>query len=140
MPFEIATGTYTSADSLLPLQTEGSGISPLAEITPVASAPDPQQAQSGVMPTTAMLSEQMAAGEADVRAAQASAMSAEDRRRGHYQAQAMPVGGHVGDVLTLPDVPANAVPPAMSDDYPYAGLEPTPAGAGLATSDTLPGP
>ena len=138
MPFDIATGTSSAADSLLPLLSSGSGIDATAGITPIASNPDPIEAQGGVMPTTAMFGEQAAAGEADVRAAQAAAMSAEDGRRDHYQTQQ--AGASIGDVMDLPVVPPAAVPPAMSDDYPYAGQEPTPAGAGLATSGTLPGP
>jgi hypothetical protein len=137
MPFDIATGTSSAADSLLPLQETGSGITPVAGVTPTSAS---GTEQGGVMPTTAMFGEQAQAGAADVRAAQASAMSAEDSRRDHYQAQQMPIGGSIGDGMTLPDVPPAAVPPAMSDQYPYAGLEPTPAGAGVSVSGTLPGP
>ena len=43
--------------------------------------------------------------------------------------QALPQGGHIGDAMDLPEVPDNALPPALSDEYPFAGMEPTPAAA-----------
>jgi hypothetical protein len=73
----------------------------------------------------------MHAGIGDVAAAQAAGMSAEHDRRAHYAQDVLPVGASYGDAVNLPPVPAAAVPPAMSDEYPYAGMEPTPAAAGF---------
>ena len=72
----------------------------------------------------------MAAAEAECQAALAPGMAAEDGRRDGYQRQILPAGGSYGDLVDLPPVPDNAVPPAMSDLYPWGGLEPTPASAG----------
>jgi hypothetical protein len=73
----------------------------------------------------------LAASERDIAAAQASGMGAEHQRRDHYGQDVLPVGASYGDPMALPLVPANTVPPASSDLYPWSGTEPTPAGAGL---------
>jgi hypothetical protein len=70
--------------------------------------------------------------EADCRAAQAAGQDARNAMLAHYSADILPQGSSYGDPVGLPPVPAAAVPPAMSDDYPYSGLEPTPASAGMA--------
>ena len=70
---------------------------------------------------------QMAAAEADCRAAQSAGMAATGRRTS-YAADMMPLGASYGYEMTLPLVPANAVPPASSDLYPWQGDEPVPAG------------
>jgi hypothetical protein len=129
MPFDIATGTYSDADPVLPLADTGSGITALAGVTPVAGQLTPAD-QTPEMNYTAMLTADMAAGEADARAAQASAMAAEDSRRRGYEAQAIPLGGQIGDNLVMPVVPDNAVVAASSDDYPWPGDEPLPSSAG----------
>jgi hypothetical protein len=138
VPFGIATGTYTSADALMPLLESGSGVDALAGITPIASAPDPSQAQGGVADITGQQQERDSSGAAAAAAAQHAGMAAEDGRRQHYAAQQVPVGGSIGDAMDLPVVPAAAVPPAMSDEYPWGGQEPTPAGAGFASTSELP--
>src|ERR1017187_5132940 len=124
MPFDIATGTYSEAPSVLPLDPSPA----TAGVTAVAAAPSPAD-QTPVMPYTAMASQDRAAGEADAAAAMAAGMAAEGDRRNHYETDIMPMGAAYGDAMDLPVVPTNAVPPAMSDDYPYAGQEPTPADA-----------
>jgi|ERR1017187_10406853 hypothetical protein len=124
MPFDIATGTYSEAPSVLPLDPSPA----TAGVTPVAAAPSPAD-QTPVMPYAAMFAEQRQQGEADCAAAMSAGMAAELDRRSGYQAQALPLGSHIGDDLVLPAVPTNAVPPAMSDLYPWSGQEPTPADA-----------
>jgi hypothetical protein len=81
--------------------------------------------------TTGEYQSQMAAAEAECHAAQSAGMSAENDRRAGYDRSILPAGATYGDTMTIPPVPDNAVPPAMSDAYPYAGMEPTPAGAGF---------
>lgn len=131
MPFDIATGTYTDADAVQPLQTSGSGIDAVGGVTPrtpVASGPaDSGPLQGGVMDTVGMLAADTAAGVADARAAMQTAMSARDAALAHYGAQALPLGGAIGDQVDLPPVPENAVPPSDSFLMPYSGDEPTPA-------------
>jgi hypothetical protein len=80
----------------------------------------------------------LAASERDIATAQASGMSAEHQRRGHYGQDILPQGAAYGDAMTLPPVPANAVPSEASDLYPYPGLEPTPASAGFVHPSPLP--
>jgi hypothetical protein len=75
--------------------------------------------------------ERLSGMEADVRGAMASGMSAEHDRRAHYQQGILPTGSAYGDGLPLPPVPPNIVPSEGSDLYPWSGMEPTPAGAGL---------
>jgi hypothetical protein len=81
--------------------------------------------------TTAMNAEQQRQGEADCAAAMSTGMTADLARRQHYESAMMPIGAGPTDEMALPVVPANAVPPAMSNLYPYAGMEPTPAAAGF---------
>jgi hypothetical protein len=134
---DISTGQLTDHDSgVLPLQDTGPGITALAGQTPTAAiVPDNRTdptSYGAVLDTTAMNLAQMAAGEADCRAAQTTGMTAENDRRAGYQAQVLPLGGHAGDQLAIPLVPDAATPPAMSDLYPWPGQEPAPASAGLA--------
>jgi hypothetical protein len=88
--------------------------------------------QGGVADTTGMFGEQQRQGAADAAAAMSAGMSAENDRRHHYATDILPQGTAYGDVVNLPDVPDNAVPAANSSLYPWSGLEPTPADAGLA--------
>ena len=74
---------------------------------------------------------QLAAVEAAVSAAQSAGMAADAGRRGHYASTMSPLGASYGDAMDLPPVPSAAVPPAISDLYPYSGMEPTPAAAGF---------
>jgi hypothetical protein len=74
---------------------------------------------------------QLAASAAECAAAQSAGMSADADRRGRYAAAMAPLGASATDEMTLPLVPSAAVPPAMSDLYPYSGMEPTPAAAGF---------
>ena len=80
---------------------------------------------------------QMAGTEAAAQAAQAAGHAAETGRRQRYEAGMLPLGstGH-GDQMNLPEVPSNAVPPADSSLYPWSGMEPAPAAAGV---DNYPG-
>ena len=73
---------------------------------------------------------QMHADVADVAAAQAAGMAAEHGRRDHYATDILPTGSAYGDAMALPPVPDNALPPAASYGYPYAGMEPN-GGGGL---------
>lgn len=130
MPFDIAAGTSTAAEALQPLDATGlPGIQQPTAILPGQLAGPTYDA----LDTTTMFQEQMAAGEADARAAQAVGMAAETDRRSHYQ-------GQIGDAMDLPLVPDAAEPATQSDLYPYAGQEPTPAGVGFYHGDlpTLP--
>ena len=68
---------------------------------------------------------------AEAAAAMAAGMAADADRRGRLAASMAPLGASAGDQMDLPPVPSAAVPPAMSDLYPYSGMEPTPAAAGF---------
>jgi hypothetical protein len=57
------------------------------------------------MPTTAMNLQQQAAGEADCRAAQSAGMDARNTMLDHYEAQQRPLGGRIGDHMTMPPSP-----------------------------------
>jgi hypothetical protein len=83
------------------------------------------------MPTTAMNLEQQRQGEAAAAAAMADGMAAEHGRRTHYAQDILLQGTSYGDAMVLPQVPANALPPASSDLYPYSGMQPVPAAAGF---------
>ena len=87
--------------------------------------------QGAVADVTGQRLSQLAAAEADIAAAQSAGMAADAGRRQHYLASQTPLGASAGDQMTLPPVPSAAVPPAMSDLYPYSGMEPTPAAAGF---------
>jgi hypothetical protein len=115
MPFDIATGTYSDAPSVLPLDASASPAT--AGVTPIASTPSPAD-QTPVMPYTSMLTEDMAAGEADARSAMSAGMDARNSMLSGYQAQALPLGGHVGDVMDLPGVPEQATGAAGGFLYP----------------------
>lgn len=139
---DIATGTAETHPSLLPLDPTGlPAVADPTPVTPVASGPpDSGPLVTGEMPTTAMFGEQAAAGTADAAAAMHAGMSAETDRRAHYAADILPTGAAYGDAMDIPLVPDAATPPAMSDLYPYAGQEPTPATVGFYHGDqpTLP--
>ena len=87
----------------------GSGIDALAGVTPTDAIIPDNRFDPGdygaVAPATAWNTEQMAAGEADCRAAQAVGMDARNAMLGHYEAQGMPLGGHIGDGMTMPPSP-----------------------------------
>jgi hypothetical protein len=123
---EIATGNAESHPTPLPYDPgESPGVQRPTFIQPGQLTGPTYDARD----TTGEFQGQRVAGEADCRAAQAAGMDAEDRRRQHYGQDILPVGAAYGDAVDLPPVPDNATPPAMSDLYPWAGLEPTPAGA-----------
>jgi hypothetical protein len=128
MAMEISTGQMTTYDgdhSVRPLDASASpGV---ASVTPTVG-----QLPPGTIPgrdTVAEFAAVQAAALAECSAAQAAGTAAENDRRAHYAADVLPLGASYGDALALPPVPDNATPPAMSDLYPWAGLEPTPAGA-----------
>jgi hypothetical protein len=101
--------------------------------TPVASGPtDAGPLEGGVFDAQGQQASIIAAGEADAAAAMSAGMSAEGDRRNHYETDIMPAGAAYGDAMDLPVVPPAAVPPAMSDLFPYNGAEPTPADAGFS--------
>ena len=89
-------------------------------------------AQGGVRDTVGEFQSKMAGDAAAAQSAMDYAMSTRDGLMAHYGAQVLPLGGQAGDAMTIPPVPDNATPPAMSDLYPYAGMEPTPASVGFA--------
>jgi hypothetical protein len=127
---KIATGTAEQHETPLPYSPPDDGLAGVTARAPGASGPpDAGVLVTGVRDLTGERLAQLAAGEADIASAQASGMAAEGDRRSGYQAQALPLGSHIGDDLVLPAVPTNAVPPAMSDLYPWSGQEPTPADA-----------
>jgi hypothetical protein len=103
--------------------------------TPAVVAPTPRfpsgNEQGAVRDLTGERLNQLAASEAECAAAQAAGMSADSDRRGRYETSMKPLGASAGDQMDLPVVPSAAVPPAMSDLYPYSGLEPVPAAAGF---------
>ena len=123
---DIATGAAESHPTPLPLDASASpGVQAATPRFP------PGTEQSGVRDVTGERLSQLAAGEADIAAAQSAGMAADAGRRQHYLASQTPLGASAGDQMTLPPVPSAAVPPAMSDLYPYSGMEPTPAAAGF---------
>jgi hypothetical protein len=125
---DIATGRPEGHPSLLPYDA---GLSP-------AVAPPPLTAGQLSGPTVPGASfpyaDQVAADEAACQQAQAVGQDARNAMLGHYGQG----GGAFADAVVLPPVPANAVPSELSDLYPYAGMEPTPAGTGFAHPDPLP--
>ena len=124
---EIATGRPETHETPLPLdEGQSPGVAPETPVAGQLSGPT-----YDARDTTAEFQDQRAAVEADCRAAQAAGMGAREAMLAHYQAQALPLGGHIGDDLPLPPVAVNAVPAMSSDLYPWQGEEPTPAGAGL---------
>jgi hypothetical protein len=94
---KIATGSAEQHETPLPLDPQPA----VAPPTPVASPPAPG---APARDTTGERLSQLAAGEADVRAAQASGMAAERDRRAHYGSDVLPVGASYGDPMTLPPV------------------------------------
>jgi hypothetical protein len=122
----IADGTAETHETPLPLD---------ASHSPAVAAPTPAfpsgNQQGGVRDLTGERLAALAASAAECAAAQSAGMGADSDRRGRYAAAMAPLGSGPTDEMTLPVVPANAVPPAMSDLYPYAGMEPTPAAAGF---------
>ena len=126
---DIATGQPESHPTPLPLDASMSpGVAPPTPIQPGALSGPTYPG----LDTTAMFQEQMAAGEADCRAAQATGQDARNQMLSGYQAQALPLGGQIGDDLAIPVVPDQATPPAQSFGYPWAGFyhgnEPLPEG------------
>jgi hypothetical protein len=129
---EIATGAAESHP--------GSGANPMpynpaespATARPTAIVPGQLSGPTvGARDTMGEYAAPLAASERDIATAQASGMGAENDRRAHYGGDILPLGAAYGDPVDLPLVPANTVPPASSDLYPWSGTEPTPAGAGL---------
>jgi hypothetical protein len=123
---KIETGQAESHQTPLPVDTSA---------TPAVVAPTPAfpsgNAQGAVRDLTGERLELLAASEAECAAAQSYGMGADGDRRGRYEASMKPLGANAGDQMDLPPVPSAAVPPAMSDLYPYSGMEPTPAAAGF---------
>jgi hypothetical protein len=123
---KIETGTPEDHPTPLPLDASASpGVVAATPRIPGGSE------QGGVRDLTGERLARLAAGEADIAAAQSAGMAADAGRRQHYLASQTPLGASAGDQMTLPPVPSAAVPPAMSDLYPYSGMEPTPAAAGF---------
>jgi hypothetical protein len=119
----IATGQPEDHPTPLPLDASTSpGVAPPTAI--VAGQLSGPTVPAGVFP----YQDRVAGPEADIRNAQLAGQAAEHDRRSFYEQDIAPLGASYGIEMNLPDVPANAVPPAMSDLYPYSGDEPTPAG------------
>jgi hypothetical protein len=131
MAMEISTGQMTTYDGDHSVQPLDASASPgVASVTPTVG-----QLPPGTIPgrdTVAEFAAVQADALAECSAAQAAGMDARNAMLGHYQAQALPLGSQVGDPVSLPLVPDASVPPAMSDLYPFPGLEPTEADAGMA--------
>jgi hypothetical protein len=125
----IETGTPEDHPTPLPLD---------ASATPGVVAATPRF-PSGVQQGGALTNTAGVDFTADAAAAMSSGMAADADRRGRYAAGMAPLGASAGDQMDLPPVPDNALPPAMSDLYPYAGMEPTAAAAGWDYSAELPG-
>jgi hypothetical protein len=125
---DIATGRPEDHPTPLPLQDAGPGITPVAGMTATGQG----GVQVGVFDAAADQQSRLAGYEADIAAAQAAGHAAELGRRDHYNRDILPQGSSYGDEMALPPVPANAVPAEASDLYPWSGMEPTPASAGLA--------
>jgi hypothetical protein len=105
MPFDIATGTCTEAPSVLPLQDTGSGITPLAAPTPVATAPSAAD-QTPARDLTGERLGQLAASAADWSAAMTAGMGASQDRRQHYGSDVGQHGGAYGDAMVVPQSPS----------------------------------
>ena len=136
MGLDIATGAVSATpDPVHPLDASATpGVQRPAQVQPgQLSGPT----QAAYMP---LYSDQVAGDEAACQAAMHAGMDARNAMLGHYQGQALPLGGSIGDVMDLPPVPANAVPAEGSDLYPWSGLEPTPADVGFyhAGNEPLP--
>jgi hypothetical protein len=130
MALDIPTGQMTSYDgehSVQPLDPGATGVQRPTPIQPGALSGPTYDARD----TQGEYAAPLSALEADCQAAQLAGQGAENDRRDHYSQDILPQGAAYGDLMTLPDVPAAAVPPAMSDDYPYSGDQPTPAAAGF---------
>ena len=119
----IETGTSEPHETPLPLD---------ASATPGVVAATPRfpswTEQGGVRDLTGERLSQLAASEAECAAAQSAGMSADSGRRAKYAADMAPMGASYGDEMTLPPVPANAIPAEGSGLYPYSGDEPVSAG------------
>jgi hypothetical protein len=122
----IEDGRPESHETPLPLNAAASP----AVVAPTSRFPSGNE-QGGVRDLAAERLSQLAASAAECAAAQSAGMSADSDRRGLYQSAMAPLGASATDEMVLPVVPANAVPPAQSSLYPYAGMEPTPAAAGF---------
>jgi hypothetical protein len=131
---KIATGQPEDHPTPLPLDASGlPGVQQPTVREPGSDSPANAGSQiGGVYDGTGARQAQMGALESECAAAQSYGMSADGARRDHYAQTMSPLGASYGDDLPIPPVPSAAVPPAMSDLYPYGGLEPTPADAGFA--------
>jgi hypothetical protein len=88
---------------------------------PVTTSPG----QMGTADTIGPQQARLAAGQADMAAAQTAGHATEAGRRTHYEADMTNVGtAAYGDQIVVPVVPDMALPPASSGLYPYAGDEP----------------
>lgn len=138
MGLEIATGQMTDSPAgTLPL--DASGAPGVAPPTPVAGQLTPAD-QGGVRDLAGERLGQLAGYEQDIAAAQHAGMSAREAMLSHYQADLLPQGSSYGDEMALPEVPEAATGPASGFLYPWSGLEPTPAGAGLDYTGNEPKP
>lgn len=131
---QISTGQAESHETPLPYDPgESPAVAPVTPVVGQLSGPTYDGRD-----TVGEFQAQMHADVADVAAAQAAGMAAEHGRRDHYATDILPTGSAYGDAMALPPVPDNALPPAASYGYPYAGMEPT-AAAGWDYSADPPG-
>src|SRR5262245_54582942 len=126
---DIATGAAESHPTPLPYDP---GMSPATARETVTAGLLTPADQGGVRDLTGERLGQLASYEQDCAAAQSAGMAAENRRRDHYAQDVLPQGAAYGDAMALPVVPDNAVPASQSFGYPFPGLEPTEAEAGMA--------
>jgi hypothetical protein len=99
---KIETGTPEDHPTPLPIDDSATpGVQRLTAIQPGQLSGPTYDARD----TTGEFQEQMHADAAMVAAAQSSGETAEHDRRAGYQAQALPLGGHIGDGMTMPPSP-----------------------------------
>jgi hypothetical protein len=132
----IETGAAESHEAVLPLNPAASpGVQGPTAVAGQLTPADQTPARDLTSERLGLL----AASAAECAAAQSYGQSADGSRRQHYLAGMAPLGASAGDQMVLPPVPDNALPPALSDLYPYAGMEPTAAAAGWDYNADLPG-
>lgn len=111
---DIATGVSGPTPDAIQPSAGGSGV---ADPVSVASVPSPAD-QTPARDLTGERLSQLAAEESAISAAQHAGISAEHDRRAGYQAQALPLGGRIGDPVNLPEVPEQATGAAGGFLYP----------------------
>ena len=116
---DIATGHPEDHPTVLPLAEAGNpGVAPPTSIVPGQLHGPTYDGRDTTGEYQSFMSEQ----EAECRQAQSAGQAAENNRRAHYAGDILPLGAACGDPMSLPPVPANAVPAENSELYPFPGL------------------